>query len=463
MTFKNKVILIFSAALAIRLIFGLGLFFSGQELYSQTGDAPDYIQTAQNFLEKRIWSADPGANPQPDNLRTPVYPLFLSIFIFLKIPLFFAAVFQDLLMAITAVFVFTLGRRIFSEKNAFWSALIFALDPYLSSTFISKSIMTEPIAIFFLTVAFLNLAIFIKEKNVKNLTWGSIFLALLALTKPQFFFFVIFIGLAILFSQQKQKLKKLAFSGCLFFFLVSPWMIYNFVSFKTLQFSSVSNVTLYVIADYFQQWKNKSYDKNYEGYIGKAQKIVGAENATQLFRPEKAKKLSEIGKKTILQNPLSFAFYHLIHIPRLFWHDTTIETVSKNFGIKKSDKGGSDIEAARNLLTGNFKKGIIDIKENPVWIISLFLKILALTLGALAVLNPLIKYAATKRFSATSTLIAFAIIFYAAMISPVGQHRYRSLIEPMVLLLSLETLGMFFILTNHLKLWRKHIKNNEYQ
>ena len=49
------------------------------------------------------------------------------------------------------------------------------------------------------------------------------------------------------------------------------------------------------------------------------------------------------------------------------------------------------------------------------------------------------------------------------MISPVGQHRYRSLIEPMVLLLSLETLGMFFILTNHLKLWRKHIKNNEYQ
>ena len=79
--------------------------------------------------------------------------------------------------------------------------------------------MTEPIAIFFLTVAFLNLAVFIKEKNVKNLTWGSIFLALLALTKPQFFFFVIFIGLAILFSQQKQKLKKLAFSGCLFFFL----------------------------------------------------------------------------------------------------------------------------------------------------------------------------------------------------------------------------------------------------
>ena len=120
--------------------------------------------------------------------------------------------------------------------------------------------MTEPIAIFFLTVAFLNLAVFIKEKNVKNLTWGSIFLALLALTKPQFFFFVIFIGLAILFSQQKQKLKNLLFP-VVFLFLVSPWMIYNFVSFKTLQFSSVSNVTLYVIADYFQQWKNKSYDK----------------------------------------------------------------------------------------------------------------------------------------------------------------------------------------------------------
>lgn len=462
MTFKNKVILIFSIALTIRLIFGLGLFFSGQELYSQAGDAPDYIQTAQNFLEKKIWSADPGVNPEFDNLRTPVYPLFLSIFISLKIPLFYATVFQDILMAVTAVLIFTLGRRIFSEKISFWTALIFATDPYLSSTFISKSLMTEPIAIFFLSVAFLNLAIFIKEKKMKNLTWGSIFLALLALTKPQFFFFFIFIGLAIILSRQKQKLKLFVLSYCLFFFIISPWMIYNFFSFKTWKFSSVSDVTMYVIADYFQTWKNKSYGKDSEGYIEKARKIVGAENAAQLFRPGNAKTLSEIGKETILHDPFSFAFYHITHIPRLFWHDTTIETISKDFGIKQKDKGGSDIEAAKNLLMGNFKKGIVEIKKNPIWLISLFLKIFALALGIFAIFNPLIKYAATKRFPVESILISFAIIFYAAMISPVGQHRYRSLIEPLILFLSLEALGMFFIFKNPLRLWRNRLTKNEH-
>jgi len=449
MTLKNKVILIFSIALTIRLMFGLGLFFSGQELYSQAGDAPDYIQTAQNFLEKRIWSADSGNNPQPDNLRTPIYPLFLSIFLLLKIPLFYVAVFQDLLMAVTAVCIYGLGRRIFSEKVSFFSAIIFALNPYLASTFISKSIMTEPTAIFFLTISFLNLAIFMKEGDNKNLTWGTIFLALLALTKPQFFFFFIFIGLAILFSGRKEKLRISALSFSLFFILVSPWMIYNFLSFKTWQFSSVSNVTLYVIADYFQIWKKKNYDKNNETYIEKAKRITGAENAAQLFMPENSKNLSEIGKKIIFQDPVSFSFYHITHIPRLFWHDTTVETIEENFGIKQSNIEKSDIDAVKNLLNGNLKKGLLDIKENPVWIISLFLKILALILGALAILNPLIKHAVTKRFFATSILFASAIILYAIMISPVGQHRYRSLIEPLILLSSLETLSLLIVFKKH--------------
>ena len=146
-------------------------------------------------------------------------------------------------------------------------------------------------------------------------------------------------------------------------------MIYNLISFKTWQFSSVSNVTVYVIADYFQIWKNKNYE-NYENYIEKAKKIVGADNAAQLFRPDNSKKLANIGKEIILQNPFSFAFYHISHIPRLFWHDTTIETIEENFGIKQSNEEGTDIDSVKNLLKGNFKKSLLGIKENPIWIVS---------------------------------------------------------------------------------------------
>lgn len=440
----NKIIIIFCCAIILRLIFSIGLFATGQPLFSLEGDAGSYIQTAKNFIEKGVWSANLGDNPSPDNMRTPVYPLFLMFFIGFGIPFIYAVIIQDILMAVSAVLIYVLGRRLFNEKTAFFAGLIFALEPYLASTFISKAIMTESFVLFFLILSFLNLALYIKEKNSKNLTAGSIFLALSALTKPQFFPFLIFIFIAVILAG-KICLRRLFFACAIFLILVSPWLFYNFFVLKTVQFSSVPGLSLYVAADFFRQWENKSdYLKVYEYPIEKAERMLDV-NSEELFEPENAQKLSNMGKEIILEKPLSFVFYHIIHIPRLFWHETTVETIAQDFDISENTKQGEmDINAIKNIFHGRFSDAFKDLLNHPIWLVSLFLKIAVLLLSILALLNFFLKWIVGKEISRVSLFFLLIIVSYAVMMSPFGQQRYRVPIEPFILLLALDSIRLIY-------------------
>lgn len=457
MPYRNKIIIIFCCAILLRLIFSIGLFATDQPLFSLKGDAESYIQTAKNFIEKGVWSANPGDNPRPDNVRTPVYPLFLMFFLGFGIPLVYAAIIQDILMAISAVLIYVLGRRLFSEKVAFFAGLVFALEPYLASTFVSRAIMTEVFAVFLLILSFLNLALYIKEKNNKNLIAGSVFLALSALTKPQFFLFFIFIFIAVILAG-KMRLKPLFFACAVFLLLISPWLFYNFFILKTIQFSSVPGLSLYVAADFFQQWENKDdYLKVYEYPIEKAKRMLGV-SAEELFEPENAKKLSNIGKEIIVARPFSFAYYQIIHIPRLFWHETTIETIAQDFNISQNAKQGEmDINVIKNVLHGRFNDAFKNLSNHPIWIVSLFLKIAVLLLGLLALLNFFLRWILGKEISRVSLFLLLIIVLYAVMMSPFGQQRYRVPIEPFILILAFDSIGLIFY---YLRGWIRDFRAN---
>ena len=77
-----KLVWIATIAIAVQSLFAVGLVSTHQPLLALEGDAPNYLDTAQNFLNKGVWSASPQENPKPDNFRTPVYPLFLIPFLY---------------------------------------------------------------------------------------------------------------------------------------------------------------------------------------------------------------------------------------------------------------------------------------------------------------------------------------------------------------------------------------------
>ncbi|MEK7598926.1 MAG: glycosyltransferase family 39 protein [Patescibacteria group bacterium] len=444
---KHKIAIIFIAAVAVRILFGFGLFFNHNSLVSYTGDAADYLNTAGNFLYKGIWSASP-VDPEPDNFRTPIYPLFLLFFYRFNISFNYAGFVQDLIMAITAVLIYVLGRKIFSEKAVFPAAVFFALNPYLASSFISKAIMTEAFVIFFLVISLFNLGIYIAYKKSGNLYYGSVFLALAALTKPQFFFFGVFLFLAVFFAGEQKIIKRFIYAGLIFLTMLSPWLYYNFFVLKVFQFSSNPLAALYQDTGFFQEFLKGGHGPAYNDYTwDRAKERLGVDHDAQLFEPHRARKLAKSGIEFIRKNLFWFVVYDIVSIPRLFWHDTTVDAIIHDFGIDSAvlGPGGMDINAVKNIFRGEFYAAAGELRTHPIWYFSLFLKLTTLLASGLALLNFFLQWKFNETFPKNSLFLLLFILLYAAIVSPLGQQRYRAPISPFMAILAFDSIRLIYL------------------
>lgn len=445
----KKLVIVLIASVSIHILFSALWLFMGHPQYSLGGDAPSYINTAHNVLEKGIWSSDSGAYPRPDNFRTPVYPLMLALFIGAHISLLFVALFQDLLLVCGAVITYTLGKKLFSPRVAFISALCVGLSPYLASSFVARSIMTEPLALTLTTAAFLSLAIFIDTKRARWLYIGTLLLGIDALTKPQFVLFGVTIILAVALATTRMSTVRSAAKQCitacvLFAALLAPWAYYTFVTLGVTQFSSVSHTTLFDAATRFKSWESARqgviYDQDYrrQGRIALGIPLNDtAFSDHELFEPHNAARLAQVGMSIIVSSPLDFALYHIIHIPRLFYHDTTIDSLHEDFGIFPSIEGGDDIDIIKYAATGHIRHAYDLVMQHPAWTLSLMLKLATLLMSILAFAS----YYFDRR---KSTLFLISVLaLYGILVSPFGLHRYRVPIEPILLLLGLTSISLF--------------------
>ncbi len=444
---KHKAAVIFILAVIMRLLFSFGLVLNHNPLISVTGDAQDYLYTASNFLDKGIWSSSPAENPEPDNFRAPIYPFFLMFFHKFNISLEYVGLIQDLIMALTAVLIYILGRKIFFETAAFFAAVFFALDPYLASPFVSKAIMTEAFAVFFLIVSLFNLGIYIREKTPPNLYWGSFFLALTALIKPQFFIFGFFIFLAVFLAGEHRNFRQFAASGLIFFTLLSPWLYYNFFTLKVFQFSSNPYAAFYQSVGFFQEFLKGGHGPEYNDYTwDRARQRFGVRYDAQLFEPHRAKELADLGFKFIIERPFSFAFYHITRIPRLFWHDNTIGSIARSFGIRSVVLGPrTDIDIIKDIFNGKFYSAWSEFRSHPIWLVSIFLKLTILSLSLLAFLNFFLRWKLGAGFLKISLFFLLFIFLYAVMVSPLGQQRYRVPIYPLILILAFDGIRLIYL------------------
>jgi len=444
MSFNKKLTIIILAGFLMHFFYGIGLWFSGNSLYSINGDAPSYIQTAQNFLEQGVWSADADLAKKPDNFRTPIFPLILLLFLKFKLSFIFLILIQSCLMIATSILVYVWGRKIFKEQVAFSVAFFLSIDPYLSSTFVAKSVMTEPIALFLVVIVFLSIGIFLKTKGDRYLLISILALAIGALLKPQILFFIVFFILAVILAKQWRN-KLVWICLIIYFFILSPWLYYNFFVLKVIQFSSVSPVTLFVTSHKFQDWQKDWQDPLYHGtYRVRCEQILGVDNPMKCFEPHNAEILAGIGKEIILDNPFSFALFHISRIPKVFYHDTTIDTFYNDFGIFSGINGGNDVDVIKNIIKLKFNNAFLAIINKPIWIISLSLKFMWFILSLLALANFFIVLKFKKEISKLSLILILFMLMYGAMISPHGIHRYKVLVEPFILFLAFDSIRILY-------------------
>jgi hypothetical protein len=244
--YKKEFILLAVSALIVRaLVFHLYIQPHG---YYKQPDSIDY-HTAALCMRFGFGMTRPLNNGTCEPLfwRTPGYPAFLAPWYYAYTPAetsFEAAHdaqehaiwLQVLINALLPVIVFILAYML---TRSYWIAIITAwiLVFHLGFVLASSYLLSEGIALipFYLFVFFVYSALQRNSKHTQpwilNIIMAALMLATYTWIRPMGqFIAVVAMGIILLFDQHqyKERLKKIALFGLLFFFCISPWYIRNY-------------------------------------------------------------------------------------------------------------------------------------------------------------------------------------------------------------------------------------------
>jgi len=214
---RKNILILFCVALLIRIVFVLTL---KNRLYFD--DEFEYYRIAQNFLSGNGFMAGEGMK----GFRPPLYPLFLSIFYLLRFNLFGIRIVQCIISAITVIFVYLTGKKLFSERIGLWSGIIASVYPFF--IFYNGFLLTETLFIFLTVITIYSLLI-LSERTSSSVKAG-ISLGMSGLCRPtmQLYLPVSLIHIVCRKEQWKLKIKKMSLILLFFVLTLSPWIIRNY-------------------------------------------------------------------------------------------------------------------------------------------------------------------------------------------------------------------------------------------
>ena len=266
------------------------------------GDSRGYEDIALNLLNGLGFSA---------NLHwPPMYPVFLTgVYLIFGHSFLAVRVIQAFLGAVTCLFVFFIGQRIFEDKKpALLGGLLTAVSPSLLAS--SSYILTETLTAFLLTAAVLLLLKARIEGRKKVWFISGIVLGMATLTRPATLLFPLFLLAGFLiFSPGKAKAVFFVAVFCLGMALpVLPWTLRNaFVFHRFIPVSVGSGFNLWVGS--YLPWNG---DYNWKD-------LSDAEELTKgLTQVEADQKFFAEGVKNIKQHPGAYAMLCVKKLGR-FW------------------------------------------------------------------------------------------------------------------------------------------------
>lgn len=352
-------------------------------------DTLEYSTIAKNLVENSSFSKSLTAPFISNFFRSPGYPFWLA-FIYLVFKSFTPAIFLGMIIfAFLAPLTYLTMRRVFSEKIALWTGIIFAIEPRMafSAPFLLSEQIFMPVFLFaiFLAVQFFNNP---EKKNYLFLSAG--FLALSALIRGvSLYLLPIFLIFFFIKLYKKEPflniLKNLALVIVTFILVISPWLIRNRITLGTWQSSSLIGIQLY--------W---GFLENLEGYLSDSrelvhQKLVNRANylvGDNFETPQAIGILTNSALAEIKNNWRASIKVYLSNLVSFFIIDgykgiaSYIVDIKPNY-IKFSDfiMKGQFQEAFSHLKTFSFLEIIIPIFGRALWTILTFLGFIGMFLS----------------------------------------------------------------------------------
>src|SRR3989344_923483 len=233
-------------------LFRLFLFFNflDNPKFFYDDDSFGYVQLAENLKNGRGFSWNEEEPFTPNSFRTPGYPFFLLLNKILFGNYLSALITQSLLVVVSAYILFLLAESLGNKRIGEIGAAIFLFMPF--SVLVSLQFLTQTLFTFILMLAVWFWFLFLKKRRNKYFFLASFLLPILALIRPIaiFIYLPFLMSLFIHFWLNKPVIKKKIvfyslFLVLVFFLVLSPWMIRNYVLFGEYSLSSIGAYQLY--------------------------------------------------------------------------------------------------------------------------------------------------------------------------------------------------------------------------
>lgn len=253
-TTKNSFLIVVLVSFILRLS-----FFAFEKPWQEptkdniilVGDAIGYHDIANTFLRHQKFALKKSV--PPDALRTPVYPLYLSILYaaFGSKPwiVLFSQVFIDTL---SCIFLLIICRKLFDPKAAFFAASFYSIDPF--AIFYSCRLLSDTLFVCLLLIGFYFFSTWVRQqpekKSLYKILLSGFFFALATLDRPIAIYLPIILLLFISVHSKKNIRRAIAYSLMFlisFVLTISPWMIRNKLTFNSFSISTSQNFNLLIL------------------------------------------------------------------------------------------------------------------------------------------------------------------------------------------------------------------------
>lgn len=424
---NKKIILIYCLALGLEIFLLIFVIrHAGWSLapYLNGNDTVGYLAIAKNLVINSVYSNNAAAPFIPNFFRLPGYPFWLA-FIYWIFNSFTPAIFLGMIVfALSAPLTYLIAREVFSEKLAFWTGIIFALEPRMA--FSAPFLLSEQIFVpLFLLAVFFSVKFLDNIKNKKYIFLSAALFGLTALFKaialylwlPMLILF--YVGMRKYYSG-KEIIKILFLSTSILVIIIAPWLLRNKIVLNTWQFSSTGGMVIYwghleILERYLGTPSSLAYQK----LIDRANKLVGADFESV----ESAKILTREAFAEIKNHPREYFRVYISNFPLFFITDGYKGIVSYTSNIRQNYINFSDLllrlkfrEFLEGLRDFSLFNIILPIVGRSIWFVLSILSFFGAYLS--------IKNMAEKRL--ILILFAFLILYFAILTGPIGfDPRYR--------------------------------------
>ena len=412
------------------------------------GDSESYAFLAGNMLENGVFSSSKEAPFVAEMFRSPGYPAFLVPFLFAFdsfIPVVFV---QVILVILSALLVYAIGRSLYSEKIALGTALVFALNPAI--IFYTFTILSD-ILFLFLFLAAIYLLFFRTHTSpystYLSIALGALILGYAILVRPAGLYSVwIILPFIVLWYASKTGIKKALVCALVFgIFSLSalvPWYLRNYSHSGSAALSSIGPYTLlfYNVAGFLGSKEGRGADDMKEE-IREAEFPQVTRDDLQSGRY--TKEINHVAARYIQEDPVNYALYHSLGSINFFlassFKDVSNESAQfRGLLLSTSFLGEDQVSLRERLNTGLLKGAFSIVMLEPLFSLE---RLWWLLVSLFAGMAPLLFW--RNQDSRLVMLFFFFLVGYFALIfGPVSYPRYRIASEPFLLLLAAGTLSV---------------------